>query len=729
MTPKRRLKALPLAALFLGGLILITSRCSAGPDNGPNPNLTASFSFSPASPAVGQSVQFTDTSTGAPTSWQWDFGDGGTSVSQNPSHAFATAGARTITLTITKNSDSDSASLAISVGAAGLIASFTYSPALPAPGQSVQFADMSSGGPTTWQWTFGDGGTSAIQNPSHSFTTAGSKTVALTVTNNAASDNISRTITVSTVDVIPADRLIDWSYAGIPGGIPARTTVYTTLSPGSSHTQINSAIASCPSGQVVYLNAGTYNLSGAINFQSKSGVTLRGAGPGRTILLTSGRTAITSGSVGFTSDTNLSSGYAKGSMAVTLASAPGSSYRAGNLIQVDQEDDYDLTWHATGLWAGTRNLRFTARITGISGNTVNFTPPLPYTLTASRSPAIRALSGGPGVSLCGIEDLTIDTGDSDSIEIQDADRCWIKKVEVRNGGTTLGHIVLQNSSQCEIRKCYVHHAYGYPGQAEGYAITLYYGTSSCLVEDTIVYRTGPGVLCESASGCVVAYNYFKDMCRDGVAHPWQVPLTANHGPHGIMGLWEGNIAEKWQNDGYHGSTSHQILLRNNIHGLNSFYTNERRLVDLCRGSYDHSIIGNIIGDASWVPNGYEAPAEFGHDEGFIYVLGFPNPGNSHLTPETAWTNWTRPLPDAKVASTLIRHGNFDYSHRAVVWDSTITSRVLPNSLRYGSKPDFFGSLQWPAIGPDVSGLVNNIPAKARWDAYATSGNLDDLFRD
>ncbi len=729
MTHLPRLRDIRRFLPFLAGLALLAGGCVVGPNEHSDPTLKASFTFNPASPAEGQSVQFTDTSTGGPTSWAWDFGDGGTSTAQNPGHAFATSGSRTVTLTVMNNSGSSSADRTVTVGASALTASFTFSPSLPAPGQSVQFTDSSVGNPASWQWSFGDGGTSTAQNPAHTFPTEGTRTVALTVTNGLSSDSMSRSVTVSTVAVIPTDRLIDWSYAGIPGGIPARTTVYTTLSAGSSHTQINNAIAACPSGQVVALNAGTYSLTGTINFGSKAGVTLRGAGPGRTIIVTSGRTAVTSASVGFTSYIDLSSGYTKGSTTVTLAATPPGSYAIGNLIQLDQEDDYDLVWHESGNWAGTRNLRFTARITGVNGHTVSFVPPLPLALNAARDPGIRALAGGPGASMCGIEMLTIDTGDSDSVYLQDADRCWIKNAEIRNGGTALGHVVLQNCSQCEIRKSYIHHAHGYPGEQEGYGVTLYYGTSSCLVEDSIIYRTGPGILMESASGCAVTYNYFKDLCRDGVVHPWQVPLIANHGPHGFMDLWEGNMAEKWQNDGYHGSTSHQVLLRNNIHGVNAFYTNERRLVDLCRGSYFHSVIGNIIGSPTWTPNGYEAAPEFGHDEGFIYVLGLPNMGNSHLAAETVWTNWTRSLPDTRVASTLIRHGNYDYYHHAVVWDSGITSHVLPNSLIYGAKPDFFNSLQWPPIGPDVSGFVSDIPAKARWDAYVLSGNLDDLFRD
>jgi len=65
---------------------------------------TTSFTFAPASPAPGQSVQFTDTSSPTPTTWAWDFGDpssgaNNTSTLQNPTHGFATAGVYNVMLT------------------------------------------------------------------------------------------------------------------------------------------------------------------------------------------------------------------------------------------------------------------------------------------------------------------------------------------------------------------------------------------------------------------------------------------------------------------------------------------------------------------------------------------------------------------------------------------------------------------------------------------------------
>lgn len=57
----------------------------------------------------------------------------------------------------------------------------------------VQFTDDSSGEPASWLWNFGDGSTSNLQNPAHTYTAAGTYTVSLTVNNTNGSDSMTRT--------------------------------------------------------------------------------------------------------------------------------------------------------------------------------------------------------------------------------------------------------------------------------------------------------------------------------------------------------------------------------------------------------------------------------------------------------------------------------------------------------------------------------------------------------
>jgi PKD repeat protein len=87
----------------------------------------ADFEFSPAQPAAGQTVKFTDKSKdpdGQVKSWQWDFGDGTTSTEQNPSHVYRTAGTFTVKLIVTddKGAQSQPTEKKITVGPPAQIA-------------------------------------------------------------------------------------------------------------------------------------------------------------------------------------------------------------------------------------------------------------------------------------------------------------------------------------------------------------------------------------------------------------------------------------------------------------------------------------------------------------------------------------------------------------------------------------------------------------------------------
>ncbi len=74
------------------------------------------------------------------------------------------------------------------------VANFTCSPLnarLPS-NNVVNCTDSSSNSPTSWAWTFGNGGTSTLQNPSRTYATAGTYTVALTATNASGNNTLTR---------------------------------------------------------------------------------------------------------------------------------------------------------------------------------------------------------------------------------------------------------------------------------------------------------------------------------------------------------------------------------------------------------------------------------------------------------------------------------------------------------------------------------------------------------
>ncbi|GAA1253586.1 phytase [Arthrobacter pascens] len=186
-----------LTATNAAGSTSSTRTITVDPPGGTAP--VASFTASPTSGTVPLAVSFTDTSTGNPTSWAWEFGDGETATVQNPSHTYATAGTYTARLTATNAAGSTSSTRTITVdppGGTAPVASFTASPTSGTVPLAVNFTDTSTGNPTSWAWEFGDGGTATAQNPSHTYTSAGSYTARLTATNAAGSTSSTRTITV-----------------------------------------------------------------------------------------------------------------------------------------------------------------------------------------------------------------------------------------------------------------------------------------------------------------------------------------------------------------------------------------------------------------------------------------------------------------------------------------------------------------------------------------------------
>lgn len=133
-------------------------------------------------------VQFYDNSTNVPTSWNWSFGDGGYSEEQHPKHIFNTLGNKTVTLTATNSFGSNATTVEIYV-ITPVIAQFGANQTMGLSPLGVQFNDASTGNPTAYNWSFGDGTYSDSQNPAHEYTNIGSYDVILTVAKQYASDS------------------------------------------------------------------------------------------------------------------------------------------------------------------------------------------------------------------------------------------------------------------------------------------------------------------------------------------------------------------------------------------------------------------------------------------------------------------------------------------------------------------------------------------------------------
>ena len=225
---------------------------------------TASFTANPTSGQAPLTVQFTDTSTGSPTNWDWNFGDGTAhGTAQNPSHTYTSAGSFTATLTVGGSSASQTITVTNASGPPPVAAAFSANPGSgPAP-LTVQFTDQSSGPVAAWNWDFGDGFASTAQNPSHTYTNAGSFTVTLTVTGKSGqSSGVSHTISVSN----PPPQPVSASLAANPGSGQAPLTVQFTDQSSGPVTTWNwnfgdGSASSAQNPSHTYNNAGSFTVT------------------------------------------------------------------------------------------------------------------------------------------------------------------------------------------------------------------------------------------------------------------------------------------------------------------------------------------------------------------------------------------------------------------------------------------------------------------------------------
>lgn len=172
-----------------------------------DPMPVANF-YSIASTQSGGSYTFISTSTitSGTMNYAWNFGDGTSSTAINPTKNYTTTGTYAVTLTVTSNGGCVSTSTQnVNVTLAGLLAAFDISSnsSQCLTGNNFTFTNQSSTGlGITYSWDFGLGATPATYTgatpPSVTYSTAGSKTVVLTVNSTTP---VASAVSTQTVNV------------------------------------------------------------------------------------------------------------------------------------------------------------------------------------------------------------------------------------------------------------------------------------------------------------------------------------------------------------------------------------------------------------------------------------------------------------------------------------------------------------------------------------------------
>jgi hypothetical protein len=621
---------------------------------------------------------------------------------------------------------------------------------------------MTGGGP--WIWTCSSGGAAASCEAFPPSSSSGS--------------------------ILPVDRDArgNWRMAGLlaVGGIPNRTTVCATVSPRGGGqddtTNIQNAVEACPVGEVVSLVAGTFTIAEGNFVQLDRGVTLRGAGPGSTILTRTGGATLNSDNPGNNPTPMILAGptrynnnqtavaltadAAQGATSIQVASTTG--FSVGQIVLLDEASGAgwqpDRTWAGNGypqIWAspdyrvvwqkhnpnytyvddfgpneypyqaGTAGCWFSncdrptneiKQISAISGNTITFNSPMTISYRVSHAAQLHYYQT-PHTMDVGVENMTLQHGDDGNLKFEWCAYCWAKNVE--NTLWLNDGFDIDASFRVQLEGVYVHNAVWPVNGGGGYAISIANGSAEVLIENSISVLANKVMVDRSAgAGSVVAYNYMDDGYINGSDSWVEIGLNASHMVGGHHVLFEGNYSFNTDSDQTHGNAIYHTLLRNYFTGFRKPFT---------------ALDGTAVNDAANKPSGV-GPLRAGGAHAYAYwfsfignVLGTPGhmagwvydgiSGINAFPPTAIWTlgymDITPQGYDSNVASTAIRHGNYDYVTNSVNWDPNISDQNLPDSMYLSSAPAFFNAgkgYTWPWVNPIGSTQVYTLPAKARYDA-------------
>ena len=172
-------------------------------------NIAANFTYQPQHPKPGDAVTFTDTSyPDIAINWTWDFGDGSISYQENPTHTYYYAGTYQVTLTVV-NEGGINDTILKNITVSKVTHPSNNPPTADANGpyyrhvgQTITFDGSKSsdldGTIVSYDWDFGDGNTGVGVTSTHIYSSAGTYTMILTVTDNeGATDSDPTTVTIS----------------------------------------------------------------------------------------------------------------------------------------------------------------------------------------------------------------------------------------------------------------------------------------------------------------------------------------------------------------------------------------------------------------------------------------------------------------------------------------------------------------------------------------------------
>ncbi len=221
----------------------------------------------------GAPTSFINTSTisgGTIVSYAWDLGDATTSTDSDPTHQYLNAGTYSVQLTATSNLGCvNDTTIDVQVSTFPL-ADFSATDACL--GDAAIFTNSStiSVGTLSYHWDFGDGDTSVVTDPSHTYTAVGTYSVQLIANSNlGCSDSVTRVVTVNDLPLVEAgmDTSISQGYSvQLSGSAIGASSFYWSPLTGLDDNTVFNPMASPLDTTVYYLTI--TDLNGCSNTDS-----------------------------------------------------------------------------------------------------------------------------------------------------------------------------------------------------------------------------------------------------------------------------------------------------------------------------------------------------------------------------------------------------------------------------------------------------------------------------
>jgi hypothetical protein len=475
-------------------------------------------------------------------------------------------------------------------------------------------------------------------------------------------------------EIIPHTNRTDWVVGWTVGpqiSKPTRTTMHNVVTGFGadptgvvdSYTNIQAAIATAASNEIVYFPNGIYKATQTISVD-KHGLTARGESS-NSVLHVAGNQ-----SVGFAighqpvsasqaSYHLVASGATKGSSNIALFTVTDSFAQpmaVGDAFEIHMTVEGSEAWPYISTYGHSNMLKEVVVVHALSGTNVTLTKPLNFNWTNNavlrslhRFGAVRSSENMRiGISF---ENLTITTTNNGVagtggtlMTVGMVRNCWFSNVTLLYGNNFWMDI--DGVANIAIERCELGRAFSAGPNHSGIRISRGNGV---LIQDNIFHNgLFPAIEAnEGFTGSAIVFNFGTNI--------YAGQMYSHHNPHPLMNLYEGGVTPGcfYISDGYFGSTSHDTLFRNAL-----------RIIVYKRWTTHNSAVGNVIG--------YHYDPEY-VSYGDLISIGQPNIGNG------SWILTNPPVPWNWPGAIFSYAGNYR-SNGIFVLTNTTTGITIPGNF-------------------------------------------------